>query len=74
MSDQAERAELVLHPFAVAVAQLALVAVEHRAGEVVAAFLEVAHALDLAAIGLVVDVTTTSEIIREALRRFLRAA
>jgi hypothetical protein len=30
--------------------------VKHRAGEVVAAFLEVAHALDLAAVGLVVDV------------------
>jgi len=29
---------------------------EDRAGEVVAAFLEVAHALDLAAVGLVVDV------------------
>jgi hypothetical protein len=46
VEDQSERAELVLHPVAVAVAQFAFAAVKHRAGEVVAAFLEVAHALE----------------------------
>ena len=35
VEDQAERAELVFHAFAVAVAQLALTAVKHRAREVV---------------------------------------
>jgi hypothetical protein len=49
-------AELAFHPVAVAVTQFAFAAVKHRAGEVVAAFLEVAHALDLAAVRLVVDV------------------
>jgi hypothetical protein len=34
VEDQAERAELVFHPVAVAVAQFALAAVEHRAREV----------------------------------------
>ena len=42
---QAERAELVLHPLAVALVQLALGAVEHLAGERVAALLEVADPL-----------------------------
>jgi len=36
--------------------QLALLAVEGGAGQVVAAFLEVAHRFDLAAVGLVLDV------------------
>jgi hypothetical protein len=44
VEDQAERTELVFHPVAVTVAQLAFAAVERRAGEVVAALLEVAHA------------------------------
>lgn len=47
--------ELVLHAVAVGLAQLALAAVEDVAGQVVAAFLKVAHALDVASVRLVVD-------------------
>src|ERR1035438_8841418 len=52
---QAERAELVLHPLAVALIQLALGAVEHLAGERMAALLEVADPLHLAPVALVID-------------------
>src|SRR5450755_996494 len=52
---QVERAELVLHPLAVALIQLALGAVEHLAGERVAALLEVADPLHLAPVALVID-------------------
>ena len=56
VQDQAERAELIFHPVAVAVTELAFAAVKRGAGEVVAVFLEVAHRYDLAPVGLVVDV------------------
>jgi hypothetical protein len=52
----AERAAPVLPPLAVGLAQLALAAVEDVPGESVAARSEVAHALDLAPIRLVVEV------------------
>ena len=56
VDDEAERAELVLHAGVVALVELALVAVEHQAGERVAAFLEVADRFDVAAVSLVVEV------------------
>jgi hypothetical protein len=46
---------LVLHPLAVALIELALGAVEHLAGERVAAFLEVAHPLHVALVAVVID-------------------
>jgi len=48
-----EHAELIFEPSFVAVEQLALLAVADGAGQVVAAFLQVADVLDVAAIGLV---------------------
>ncbi|GAA4967511.1 hypothetical protein GCM10025331_70350 [Actinoplanes utahensis] len=47
VQDQAERAELVLHAVVVGAVQFAAAAVEHVPGQVVAALVEIAHALDL---------------------------
>ena len=55
VEDEAERAELVLHAFVVALVELALLAVEDLLGEGVAAFLEVPDAFDLASVGFVVE-------------------
>jgi len=53
IQDESEHAELIFEPSFVAVEQLALLAVADGAGQVVAAFLQVADVLDVAAIGLV---------------------
>ncbi len=88
VEDEAERAELVFHPVAVAMAELAFAAVKRGTAEVVAAFLEVAHRFDLAAVRLVVDVVEdvqrfedpavlregVTELGRRASRRRIRSA
>jgi hypothetical protein len=56
VQDEAERAELVLHPGVVALVELALVAAEYHAAEAVASFLEVADRFDVAAVGVVIEV------------------
>ncbi len=56
VQDKAERSEPVFHPLVVALIQLALLAVEDMTGEGVAAFLEVADALDMATVGVVIDI------------------
>ena len=55
VEDEAEGAELVFHSFSVGLPELAFAAVEDVAGEVVAAFLEVAHLFDLPPVGLAFD-------------------
>jgi len=55
VEDQAKGSELGLHAGVVALVELALAAVEYLLRQVVATFLEVADALDVAPVGLVVD-------------------
>src|SRR6476469_580873 len=55
IQNNAQSAELVLHPFPVSLEQLAPAAVEYFLGECVPSLLEVAHSFDAAPVGFAVD-------------------